>query len=747
MDYTDSDNANKAFRLVAHAKMPVLHAYTQTLASLEREVAECQIQDREDNDQTEQSQPPSKVASSSTTDDQAHPDLIRLENGGDAHFLGVSSGMHMARSVLESAQRNNANFESRPNGDNRPHGENTSSPSHTLQSRLPHRLSQTALPSQETAMNLLEVFFGQYQVQYPILMEDEFTAVVANRYQRAGVGVHREDPWTEFMLNMTFASSLVCLSQENREALGLAQGFSSNAMAEFSTIMQIKGVRTLQCLLLLLLYSVLSSSSAPIWYISGLCMRMCVDLGLHSERTISVSGKGEATEDEIDTKRRLFWVTYTFDRTLSIMLGRPFTLDDATIDVKFPEHSLPTGKRSQILHWLKLQQLQSEIVSRLYIIRDETSHPQCNLSTWIAEMTQQLATWNDETLSLTESTGPNIDWWRYWYQNALLILHRPSPTNSRPHSQNLLTCYGAAKSLIQLSFIRVNRGLTDFTWLELHYQVMSGITLLFLVWDSPEARATAKAEWITFKSCLAQWEFVLTRLTDRWDRMARPKEVLVKLADVTVEIIEKGMMKSTGGTNEGQRQRRAKDEDRRRSIMEQLGSPGNSSGGQTAIHNQEIPDLSQSANAGETLGNRNDFYKHFPNSNNTSTLQDLPVELFDAPTMESQTNQHIPQLSWQDLQPPPQHQGFEGVGSSLTTDVSAMLADEVWPSLGQYDDTGVLGSFGLFEYFPMSMTGTEDFDDSGTGAGVRTDGIITDSVLNFRENWEDGTACPENGNM
>ena len=64
------------------------------LASLEREVAECKIQDREDSGQTEQSQPSSKAAPSSAVDDQAHPDLIRLDNGGDAHFLGVSSGKH-----------------------------------------------------------------------------------------------------------------------------------------------------------------------------------------------------------------------------------------------------------------------------------------------------------------------------------------------------------------------------------------------------------------------------------------------------------------------------------------------------------------------------------------------------------------------------------------------------------------------------------------------------------------------------
>lgn len=326
------------------------------LASLEREVAEAKPQDSIKGDHSEHGQKLPAVAASGGKESQAHPDLIRLEAGGDAHFLGVSSGeynvhnlllilvlieqgMHMTRSVLESAHRNNANLESRPKGDS------FSSPSHSSQSHIHHRSPHPALPSHETAMNLLDVFFSQYQVQYPILVEDDFTTLISSYYSEIEMGTHRKDPWIKFMLNMSFASALVFLSQENRDALTLAQEFSSNAMAEFSSIMQIKSLHTLQCLFLLLLYSVLSSSSAPVWYISGLCSRMCVDLGLHSERTIVVSGKGEATEDEIDTKRRLFWVTYTFERTLSIMLGRPFTLEDSTIDVKFPMSSLPTNKR------------------------------------------------------------------------------------------------------------------------------------------------------------------------------------------------------------------------------------------------------------------------------------------------------------------------------------------------------------------------------------------------------------------
>lgn len=62
------------------------------LASLEREVAEAKSQDSIKGDHSDHGQKLPAVAASGSKDSQAHPDLIRLEAGGDAHFLGVSSG-------------------------------------------------------------------------------------------------------------------------------------------------------------------------------------------------------------------------------------------------------------------------------------------------------------------------------------------------------------------------------------------------------------------------------------------------------------------------------------------------------------------------------------------------------------------------------------------------------------------------------------------------------------------------------
>ncbi len=146
-------------------------------------------------------------------------------------------------------------------------------------------------------MNMIEIFLNQYQVQYPIVVEDQLIHDTRQFYRRGSTsGTSHGDISMRFMLHMIFAISLLTLSKDNPQALTLAESFHGNAMADLATVMQRKNLETLQCLLLLLLYSLLNSSAAPIWYISGLSTRMCVDLGLHFREDDSLSRSGVATE-------------------------------------------------------------------------------------------------------------------------------------------------------------------------------------------------------------------------------------------------------------------------------------------------------------------------------------------------------------------------------------------------------------------------------------------------------------------
>lgn len=637
--------------------------------------------------------------------------------------------MYLVRSVLESAQQKYPNFDSPSESTDAPRA----GPKETASSN-----TRIALPSRETANSLIDTFFSQYQVQYPILDQNEFTKSVSDFYDRQDTRRDHSqsepgDVWTRFMLNMVLSISLIFMSNDHDESLAISKGFTANAMADVSLIMQTKNVQSVQCLLLLLLLSILDSTSAPVWYISGLCMRMCIDLGYHSEKTIAISSSAKESDmekvNEADTKRRLFWITFSFDRTLNILLGRPFTFDDFTVDIHLPEQSLLPRKRRQILHWLELQRFQSEIVHKLHTVRIDATRPEqeeTELSQWTNEMVLRLKAWNSVAQTLTDSDGHNINWWGYWYRTALLILYRPSPSRPNLNAADTLSCYSAAKDLIQLSFLRISEGLMDFTWVDLHFQFMSGITLVFIVWKSTEARAKAKEDWVSFKSCLFQWKLILERLGGRWERIARAREALSKLADATIDLVEKELVRSAGGgqnlpiqhdLEEGRR-------DRRRSIIQQLRTQDLES--QTQQNSGQITDSLHLQEPGacpvDTRSNRAE-----PERAYNTTLTDNTHQT-------GSTNVCPPQSSeegWANISQPANIEQRNLFEDGQLNDMSNLPAEELWPLFDLSDIAAAPDELNFWTYFSAPMLGVDDMATSQFNPIGRPDEVFTNSILNF----------------
>ncbi|KAH0835989.1 fungal specific transcription factor domain-containing protein [Fonsecaea pedrosoi] len=465
-------------------------------------------------------------------------DLIDLGGDrGEAHYLGDSSGLHIARAVLETARQNDPNLDAFSVHESPPLANDTSCPTFN---------GPATLPGYETTQELTRIFFSHFQVQYPILVEEEFLQEVlslSTSRQTGDPGASRVKP--QFMLTMVIAISLSCLSRSNSHTAALAESYANNALLDLPVILQRKDTQVLQCTLLLLLYSLLTQTKTPTWYISGLCTRMCVDLGLHNEDSILSQDPDFQTDTKdrvIDTKRRLFWVTYSFDRTLSTILGRPFTLPEETIDVEYPCSTISIDKREQVVHWLRLQRIQSQMVLKLYG-PTKTQHQgnEGDLHTWAGEISASLEDWLQTSRRLENGGLQDSDWWTYWYYNTLLFLNRPSPSRYEFDPSQLVTCLAACKNTIQLAFIRHNTKLTGFTWLDLQYQLSAGITLLFALRTCSDVRVEAKRDWTTIKSCLVQWESVLNEMIKTWPKVSRARDILVTLAQQTSEVIEREM--------------------------------------------------------------------------------------------------------------------------------------------------------------------------------------------------------------
>lgn len=306
--------------------------------------------------------------------------------------------------------------------------------------------------------------------------------------------------------------------------------------------------------------------------------------------------------------------------------------------------------------------------------------------------------------------------WSYWYQNALLILYRPSPNNPVHGTEASSTCYTAAKNMIQSSFVRLHKGLMDFSWIELHYQFMGGITLLFLVWNSADVRKQARQEWPSFKSCLVQWQTVLTEMVSRWDRVSQTKDALEKLADATVHTVEQDMTQSSHRNTNTDILKPTPDvqfeEHRTRRQLQTEVTPA------TADVTRSTPTIATDA-------------EQEPSSTLHDTSSTLLPEASPDGLLEVDQISDLP--VWPDQDAP----------FPFPDNLSAMLNEEMWWSFQPYENTVISDNSGSSEYFPVPLPETGAAFCAWPFDNRTRHPAWTGSVLNFHGSWDDDNQASE----
>jgi hypothetical protein len=143
------------------------------------------------------------------------------------------------------------------------------------------------------------------------------------------------DPYQNFVVRMMLAISMQKLDPQYA---GLADSYYLAAMAYMEDVIRPKDLKTLQCLVLVALYSLLTPTRTAIYYIVGLATRLCQQLGLTEEKTI-VQPLGVVTPLQLDMRRRLSWIILSMEFGLAHSMGRPnaFATGQDHVDVEFFE--------------------------------------------------------------------------------------------------------------------------------------------------------------------------------------------------------------------------------------------------------------------------------------------------------------------------------------------------------------------------------------------------------------------------
>ncbi|KAJ6089649.1 hypothetical protein N7467_004865 [Penicillium canescens] len=424
---------------------------------------------------------------------------IRFKENDEARYLGPSSGIAMTRLVMEMAKQNTdsksikdvvPDFTAQEIKD--AFAQEDSKPTSKIYPMI-SSIPQPNLPPQSLTYKLIDLFVAKSQALLPTLHEPTFRQEVEEVFNGSA------DPCQNFQLRMVIAISMQKLSTEYA---GLADSYYLAALPYLEPTLKRMDVRALQCLVLIASYSMLTPTRTAAYWVVGTAAKLCQDLGLTEEATVTKSPCGQPLNAlEIDMRRRLFWIVSSMELGLSHSLGRcsSYSVSHDHINVKFFElvddryitaegitpGAKPVLAKCIAVHFFKMRLLQLEGRRTLYLNRRET--PVDDQDPWFSQMLAKLDHWMATCPKNDDGSGLNVKWFHGRRNTIIILMYRPSPQIPEPSVNAAKTCYEAAIFNIAMHREQMVTGSVDLTWVFVQALFMALNTVLWTL-SYPEIR-------------------------------------------------------------------------------------------------------------------------------------------------------------------------------------------------------------------------------------------------------------------
>ncbi|KAK0736218.1 hypothetical protein B0T21DRAFT_383819 [Apiosordaria backusii] len=347
------------------------------------------------------------------------------------------------------------------------------------------------LPTRATVEGLWRVFKERVQVFTPVFHETVFAQDLDAVFNGD------RDHYRLFAVNMMIA---IGMAKVDRWA-GLPDTYYLAAMEHFDHVVRPKDLKTLQCLILIVQYSLLMPIRTAVYHVVGLAIKICQQWALGDENTLAM---GDTDFQNLDMKRRLLWIVLTSELGFAHMMGRPngFSKTGDVMNVKFFEtvdddditpdatpERIQQGRfcerKAVAIHYCKMRLLQAEIRRVLY--GQERPSRMTEADPWFQQMDQKLKDWLN---ACPEQPSLFKLWFASRYHAMTVLLYRPSPQVAKPTSKAAMTCFEAAKFVITSSSTGPDQEqpVFDRTWVFLQ-TINSSLNALLWSIGYPEVRA------------------------------------------------------------------------------------------------------------------------------------------------------------------------------------------------------------------------------------------------------------------
>ncbi|KAH8697394.1 fungal-specific transcription factor domain-containing protein [Talaromyces proteolyticus] len=468
---------------------------------------------------------------------QAHEiGLVSLSPGGEARYIGPSSGYFFADLVFSRAGRRSQ-----------------ARPKPRTAEKFPHLVESPVanLPTrEEDAIRISSNYFQTTHLAYPFLHEHSHMQNIHQIYE----GSARAIPQVSFHVYMVLAIASSNLSRQHKIQFP-ADGYFNTAMKYFPELCAENSLKGVQCLLLLIVYALHNPSChVNIWNLLYQCLASLIDLGL--QRDIKALPSLEVSLLEQEMRTRVFWVIYTLDRTLAILMGRPIGIRDEACELRLPmdisDAQYETGstqERSQedtpthityAIHLFKLARLNSEIKYVMHsICREPPAYaypPIRDMRTWQKEIEERLNSWSSG-ISANSCSEIAVKLAEIKYHEAIILIHRPNPSIPEPSEDSLHVCFRHATEVLRKYGVlyRTDDSPLLYTRLTVHSVFLSTLIMLYAVWKISEIAAQVCKSFEQFIADLKTASNVLSSIGEHWLEAKKTRDCVDELSDATVK--------------------------------------------------------------------------------------------------------------------------------------------------------------------------------------------------------------------
>ncbi|KAL2060211.1 hypothetical protein VTL71DRAFT_9606 [Oculimacula yallundae] len=365
-------------------------------------------------------------------------------------------------------------------------------------------LTPSPLPERQHAWSLIERYLHGTHVQNPFLMQRDIEIIFDRVYaEPSSPPKHsKHDLFTIFMI--IAVGSVIPYRKGTHDNhpfsyyLAALDFFDPNFLGQT--------LRGIQDLLLVARFGIYYHIGTSIWDIAQICVRMCIEQGLH-RKTIAPT---DSVREQL--QRRVFWHCYAIDRYSSTTLGRPFAIADYEISVPFPVQV----NDDQLFDWTgRLDEMPCDrnnndmSVFIFYVhLRQITSRMHDCFHTWsrasspdslplglsgkvhveVASLLSELRTWRDSAPIFPEATClyHHAEWHDFMYERYRLLLLRAAidavPKQNGIPSRELVDMIAESSiGMIVLYAGLFERGVITYTRSYFQMLFTGGLSLMFSI--------------------------------------------------------------------------------------------------------------------------------------------------------------------------------------------------------------------------------------------------------------------------